>query len=43
MIISLDNLSKEELLELVKKQNQELEQMGGRLQEQTKRLDENDQ
>ena len=41
--MNLDNLSKEELLELVKKQNQELEQMGGRLQEQTKRLDENDQ
>lgn len=41
--MNLDNLSKEELLELVKMQNQELEQMDSRLQEQTKRLEEKDQ
>lgn len=41
--MNLDNFSKEELLELVKRQNQELEQMGGRLQEQIKRLEEKDQ
>lgn len=43
MITNIDNLSKEEPLELVKRQNQELEQMGGRLQEQTKRLEKKDQ
>lgn len=43
MTINLNKLSKEEYLELVKRKNQELEQMGGRLQEQTKRLEEKDQ
>lgn len=38
--MNLDNLSKEELLELVKRQNQEFEQMDSRLQKQTKRLEE---
>lgn len=41
--MNLGNLSKEELLELAKRQNQELEQMDSRLREQTKRLEEKDQ